>query len=62
MTSLVTVRLVPLPGEIGCIGACPLCSSTGTGRSYPPCLACREVLRERLEQLQLPYYLARALN
>lgn len=61
MTSLVTVRLLPLPGEIGCVGACPLCSSTD-GKAHPPCLACREALRERLQHMQLNYYVARALN
>lgn len=54
------VRRVPMPGEIGCVGACPLC--TVHGKANPPCLACREALRARLADLQLNYYVARALN
>ena len=62
MTAIVTVRRVPTPGEIGCVGACPLCTSGTAGKTYPPCLACREELRARLADMQLSYYVARALN
>lgn len=61
MTTLVQVRRIPSPGEIGCIGACPLCTSR-SGKPAPPCLACREELRSRLADMQLSYYVARALN
>ena len=56
------VRRVPSPGEPGCIGACPLCTVKGSAKSYPPCLACREELRSRLAEMQVSYYVARALN
>lgn len=61
MTAIVQVRRIPAPGEIGCIGSCPLCTSK-TGKPVPPCLACREELRSRLAEMQLTYYVARALN
>lgn len=60
MTAIVTVRRVPVPGEVGCVGACPLC--TVKGKVNPPCLACREELRARLAEMQLHYYMARAVN
>lgn len=60
MSSVVMARRIPAPGEVGCVGACPLCSRPG--KSYPPCLACRDELRRRLSQMQIPYYLARAKN
>lgn len=60
MTSIVVVRRIPAPGEIGCIGACPAC--TVTGKHYPPCLACRDELRRRLSDMQTTYYMARAMN
>lgn len=56
----ILVRRVPVPGEIGCVGACPAC--TVPGKTYPPCLACRDELRSRLAHMQLTYYIARALN
>ena len=62
MSAVVTVRLVPAPGQVGCIGSCPLCSRPGSAKAYPPCLACREELRSRLADMQLGYYVARALN
>ena len=62
MTSVVMVRRAPMPGEVGCVGACPLCTKPGSTKAYPPCLACRETLRERVAALQLTYYMARALN
>lgn len=55
-----TVRRVPAPGEIGCVGACPLCCQPG--KSGPPCLACRDELRSRLAEMQLSYYVERAVN
>ena len=61
MSAIVQVRRIPTPGEVGCVGACPLCTSKN-GKSYPPCLACRETLRSRLAEMQVSYYLARALN
>lgn len=61
MTASMLVRRLPQPGEVGCVGACPLCTRTGA-RSLPPCLACREELRTRLAELQTYYYAARALN
>lgn len=61
MTSLAYVRRMPQPGDVGCVGACPLCRSA-TGRPVPPCLACREELRARLADMQLAYYAARAVN
>ena len=60
MVAIVTVRRVPMPGEVGCVGACPLC--TVPGKTTAPCLACREELRSRLVEMQLPYYVARAMN
>lgn len=57
---LCTVRRVPQPGDVGCPGSCPLCTST-TGRA-PPCLACRDELRARLEEMQLQFYVERAVN
>ncbi|HUR70290.1 MAG TPA: hypothetical protein VM370_13680 [Candidatus Thermoplasmatota archaeon] len=60
MTAIVTVRRLPVAGEIGCVGACPLCSVPG--KSSPPCLACREELRSRLADMQLQYYMQRAMN
>ncbi len=45
---LVPVRAEPKRGEIGCVGACPLCAP-----GYPPCLACRDTLRARLRAFQL---------
>ena len=62
MSSVVMVRRAPMPGEIGCIGACPLCSKPGSAKAHPPCLACREELRNRLANMQLSYYVARAMN
>ncbi|HET6406163.1 MAG TPA: hypothetical protein VFH78_16110 [Candidatus Thermoplasmatota archaeon] len=56
------VRRVPAPGEIGCVGACPLCTVPGSAARHPPCLACREELRARLAEMQLSFYVARALN
>ena len=61
MSAIVQVRRIPQPGEIGCVGACPLCTSR-TGQRAPPCLACREELRARLADMQLHYYVARAMN
>lgn len=61
MASVVQVRRQPQPGEIGCVGECPLCSRPGA-RASPPCLACRDELRARLSGMQLSYYVARALN
>lgn len=58
----VQVRLAPAPGEVGCVGACPLCTKAGSTKAYPPCLACREELRARLADMQLTYYVERALN
>lgn len=60
MTAIVTLRRVPMPGDIGCVGACPLC--TVPGKSSPPCLACRDELRARLADLQVHYYMQRATN
>ena len=62
MSAVVMVRLQPLPGQIGCIGSCPLCSRSGSARPTPPCLACREELRSRLSEMQMGYYVARARN
>lgn len=53
------VRRVPQPGEIGCVGSCPLCSGA---RGAPPCLACRDEMRERLAEMQLQFYVERAMN
>lgn len=39
------LRRTPMPGEIGHLGTCPLCSH---GKGAPPCLACRDELRARL--------------
>jgi hypothetical protein len=50
-----------LPGEIGCVGACPLCAAK-TGSFTPPCLACRDELRSRVADMQLSYYAERAVN
>ena len=61
MAASVLVRRLPQAGEIGCVGACPLCSRPGA-RALPPCLACRDELRTRLAELQTYYYTARALN
>lgn len=55
-----TVRRVPMPGEIGCVGACPLCSAAS--RAAPPCLACRDEMRARLAEMQTQYYVERAMN
>lgn len=41
----------PRPGEIGCVGSCPLCSH---GHGHPPCLACRDELRARLTRMAPP--------
>lgn len=60
MTAIVTLRRVPMPGEAGCVGACPLC--TVSGKPVPPCLACRDELRSRLADMQLHYYMQRAVN
>lgn len=60
MTAIVTVRRVPMRGEVGCVGACPLCSVPG--KTSPPCLACREEMRSRLADMQTHYYMARAMN
>lgn len=57
---IATLRRVPMPGEIGCVGACPLCS--GASARTPPCLACRDELRARLEDMQLQWYVERAVN
>lgn len=46
--SAARTRSVPRPGEIGHVGTCPLCAGA-TG--CPPCLACREELRERLREM-----------
>lgn len=54
-----TVRRVPQPGEVGCPGSCPLCAGA---RAAPPCLACRDELRARLAEMQLQWYVERALN
>ena len=51
------VRRVPAPGEPGSLAHCPLCQG---GRV--PCLACREELRARLDEMQLALYVERALN
>jgi hypothetical protein len=58
--ALYTVRRVPQRGEVGAVGACPLC--TVEGSALPPCLACREELRARLAEMQTHYYVARAMN
>lgn len=60
MSAIVTLRRVPGPGEVGCVGACPLC--TVPGKSSPPCLACRDELRARLADMQMHHYMARAVN
>lgn len=62
MSAIVQVRRQPTPGEVGCVGACPLCTRPGATRATPPCLACRDELRARLADMQLHYYVARALN
>lgn len=62
MSAVVMVRLQPLPGQVGCIGSCPLCTRPGSARPNPPCLACRDELRARLSEMQTTYYVARALN
>lgn len=56
-----TLRRIAAPGEVGCVGACPLCSCA-QGRAMPPCLACRDELRARLEDMQLAWYVERAVN
>ena len=53
------VRYVPMPGEVGAIGSCPLCSGA---KCAPPCLACRDELRARLADMQLAWYVERAVN
>jgi len=60
MSAIVTLRRVPMPGEVGCVGSCPLC--TCPGKAAPPCLACRDEMRARLADLQIHYYMARAVN
>lgn len=55
----VTLRRVPAPGEVGCLGSCPLCSSA---RSAPPCLACRDELRARLAEFEMASYVEAAVN
>lgn len=59
LSGVYTIRRVPQPGEVGCIGSCPLCS--GAARA-PPCLACRDELRARFAEMQLHMYVERALN
>lgn len=61
MPRVATLRRVPMPGEVGCVGACPLCS-TKDGAKAPPCLACRDELRARLADMQLQWYVERAVN
>lgn len=59
LVGLATMRRVPMRGEVGCVGSCPLCS---TAPRSPPCLACRDELRARLAEMQLHHYVERALN
>ena len=63
---VLTFRRVPQPGEIGHVGTCPLCADTPSARRaatpVPPCLACRDELRARWEEMRLPMYMARAVN
>lgn len=56
---LQTLRRVPLRGEVGCPGSCPLCSGAA---GAPPCLACRDEMRARLAEMQAHRYVERALN
>lgn len=57
--ALYTMRRSPAPGEIGCVGACPLCSGA---QGHPPCLACRDELRARVAEMRLSHYVEGALN
>lgn len=56
---LVTLRQVPMPGEVGHLGTCPLCSHA---KNAPPCLACRDELRARLSEMNTVVMIERALN
>jgi len=57
---LMTLRHVPQPGSIGCPGSCPLCCSSAAPQ--PPCLACRDEMRERLTEMNTRHYVATACN
>jgi hypothetical protein len=52
-----TFRRVPAPGEIGSVSHCPLCAG-----GKVPCLACRDEIRARLDEMQLVRYAERAVN
>jgi hypothetical protein len=54
-----TLRRAPLPGEIGHLGTCPLCT---TAKGSPPCLACRDEMRARLLEMNAFVMVERALN
>lgn len=56
---LLPSRRAPLPGDVGHLGTCPLCSH---GKGAPPCLACRDELRARVLDMYAAAYAERALN